>query len=121
MLFAAWVVVGALGGFGVASLLTVGPVLMIVAGVLAGVLRWRWKAPGATLFGLGPGAAVPAAYLAWLNRGGPGTSCRVDGEGVSTCTETWAPWPFLAAAVMLTLGSVSLFLRFRRTARNRNR
>ncbi|MBT0992956.1 hypothetical protein KIN34_01450 [Cellulomonas sp. DKR-3] len=70
------------------------------------------------------GAASPAALvgagalpltIAWLNRGGPGEVCRVIEDGTS-CTETWSPWPFLAAGVLMVAAGVALVVRARRRA-----
>ncbi|GAA1963307.1 hypothetical protein GCM10009798_24090 [Nocardioides panacihumi] len=99
--YALWLLVGALGGLGVLSLLTIGPILLLAAGavtVLCVVLRLLNRSVTA----VPAGVAVPVLYLAWLNRGGPGDVCDAN-----VCTEEWSPWPIVAvAAVLLGIGAV---------------
>ena len=100
-----WVLVGALLGFGVASIPTIGVVLLamaavlVVIGVLAPALRTR--AARATVGGL----ALAPLYLAWLNRDGPGEVCRTTATSVS-CAEQWSPWPVLVVGLALVVVAV---------------
>jgi hypothetical protein len=109
LLFAAWAGVGVIGAFGTAALLTIGVLLVVAAGVLAGILVWRTRDEWVPLLGVGLGAAVPVGYLGWINRDGPGTVCRGIADGVS-CADEWAPWPFYVVALTLAVASVAVFL-----------
>jgi hypothetical protein len=109
LLFGAWACVGALGAFGIAALLSVGIVLLALAGGLAALLLWRTTSEWVPMAGVGLGAAVPAGYLGWINRDGPGTVCHGIANGVS-CTDEWAPWPFYAVALVLAVVSVGVFV-----------
>jgi hypothetical protein len=108
-----WLAVGVLAGIGIAGLLTVGIVFVVAAGVLGAVgvavpaLRSR------AVVVVPAGLAVVPAYLAWLNRDGPGSVCETSAGG-ATCTEEWTPWPFVAAAVLLVVVAVVLALAVRR-------
>lgn len=111
--FAWWAVVGAILGLGFASILTIGLVLLLVGGALAvaGVLlrALRNRSAAAVLGGLG----VPALYVAWLNRGGPGRVCETTGTETS-CIAAWSPWPFLVVASLLIVATVFLVRLARR-------
>lgn len=110
-----WVVVGAVLGFGVAGLLTIGifvlPVGLVLAAVGARQPALRTRAVGGVLAGVG----LVGLYLAWLNRGGPGTVCHTTATS-SECADRWSPWPFVAVAVLLMVTSVAVLrlLRDRR-------
>jgi hypothetical protein len=96
----------------VVSLLTIGPFVLLVTLTLCGWLLWR-QGFGAGMAGLATGAAAPLLYVAWLNRGGPGEVCT--GTALSeSCGDEWSPWPFLAAAVVLVVAGVAMFVRLRR-------
>lgn len=114
----AWSCVGALGAFGVASLLTVGILFLLAACAAAGLLAWRAHDQWAPLVGLGFGAAFPVAYLGWLNRGGPGTVCHATSHAGFECTDEWAPWPFYLVAAVLAVAAVGLFAYFLRPTTN---
>lgn len=118
LLFAAWSCVGALGAFGVASLLTVGILFLFAACTVAGLLVWRARDQWEPLLGLGLGAALPVAYVGWLNRGGPGTVCHATGHAGLACTDEWAPWPFYLVAAALAVAAIGLFAHFLRTTTN---
>jgi hypothetical protein len=107
--YAWWAVAGALIGIGVVGLLTVG-IVFLAAGVLValvGFLRPGLRRGAAGAVG---GLAVAPLYLAWLNRKGPGRVCSTAGSEVS-CVEAWSPWPFVAVAAALIVGSVVLARR----------
>jgi hypothetical protein len=105
--YAWWLVVGALVGLGVMSLLTIGLLFLLAAAVLVGigvalpVLRNR------SVVAIPAGVGLSVLYLAWLNREGPGDVCHVTGH-TTRCTEQWSPWPFLAVALVLVAASFAL-------------
>jgi hypothetical protein len=111
--FAAWCAAGVGGCFGVLSLLTVGPFVLLVTLMLCGWLLWR-QGFGAGMAGLLTGAAVPLLYLAWLNRDGPGAVCTRTTTSL-TCGDQWSPWPFLVVAVGAAAAGLVLFLHLRRS------
>ncbi|GEM_PF-407260 len=84
---------------------------------------WRPSPPGdgtvpVAFAGVVTGLALPVLYVAWLNRGGPGTVCHAYAGG-EQCTEAWTPWPFVGAAVLFFLAAGFMLrsgLRTRRRA-----
>jgi len=109
-----WAAIGALLGFGVVSLLTIGVFLLPVAIALgvAGIL-WAPLRNQSAISLLGGLAAAPLD-LAWLNREGPGTVCETI-EDVTECSEQWSPWPIVAVALLLLAVPVVVAVRTRRT------
>ena len=105
--FTAYAVAGAVFATGVLSILTVGPFLLLGALVLIGFLLGT-VGPRADAVGVLSGVGVPALYVAWLNRHGPGTWCTADG-----CGEQWSPWPFVVVGVVLLAAGVVVRLRMR--------
>ena len=77
--FLGWCVVGAGACLGVLSLLTIGPFVLLLTLMLAGLMLWRVDF-GWAMAGMVSGAAAPVLYVAWLNRGGPGSVCDVLGR-----------------------------------------
>lgn len=110
--FLGWAVVGAGGCLGVLSLLTIGPVVLLLTAVLTGVLLWRLDV-GWSMAGAISGAALPTLDVAWLNRGGPGNVCTAYADGGQSCVDAWSPWPFVAAGVLLLVTGVVVFARQR--------
>jgi hypothetical protein len=103
-----WIVVGALAGFGVLSVLTIGAFVLAVAaallvmGTLIPVLRTgAWPLAFA-------GCAAGPWYVAWLNRGGPGNVCMTS-AGEVRCAEEWSPWPFAVAGLLAVVLGVTVF------------
>jgi hypothetical protein len=105
--FLMWTVVGAAYGLTVAAALTIG-IFVLPFAVIATVGLALVRRSHRGLAGLLGGPGVILAYIAYLNRGGPGEICRATADG-QTCTERASPWPFLAAALVLGLGSLVLF------------
>lgn len=98
---ACWLLVGSIAGVGVLSLLTIGALLVIVAGVLgvAGALIPALRNGSAWSLLSGTGTAL--LIVAWLNRRGPGDVCEGTARGDVTCAETSNPWPFLVLGLVL--------------------
>ncbi|MFE7246057.1 hypothetical protein [Streptomyces sp. NPDC057580] len=105
--FLAWLAVGGCLALGLAALLSVGVALIALAAVAA-VLLLR-KGHRNALVGAVAGLALPLFYLAYLNRGGPGDVCHATAGG-STCTEEYAPVPFLIAGFLLLAAGFVIFL-----------
>lgn len=110
--FVGWCVAGAAGCFGVLSLLTVGPFVMLGTLFLCAWLLWRFNF-GWSMGGLLVGAALPLLYVAWLNRDGPGEVCTRTATSES-CGDEWSPWPFVVMALVLVVGGLLVFARGRR-------
>lgn len=110
-----WTLVGALAGFVVLALLTIGvfvaPLVVVLGagGLVSSRLR-RGMAPGLLL-----GLSTAPLWLAWLNRSGPGTVCETTPVSQS-CGEQLSPWPLLALAVVLAGAGLALVHRTVRTA-----
>jgi hypothetical protein len=102
-----WFAVGGLLGFGAAAMLSIGLPFLLVGAVLGGVGLGRAALRNRSAAAVPAGLALTAAYLAWINRGGPGDVCTTTATSVS-CTEEWSPWPFVAVAVLLVGASVAL-------------
>lgn len=103
-----WASAGVLLSFGYAGLASIGiflllglALILIIAGVVLPAARNR--AAVALIAGLG---AAPL-FIAWNNRGGPGTVCRPRLGGTS-CVELWSPWPFLILGVALVAVGAAL-------------
>ncbi|MFL6080345.1 MAG: hypothetical protein ACJ714_10495 [Ornithinibacter sp.] len=107
-----WGVVGALVAFGVAGLATIGLFLLALAVVLVAVafavpaLR-RPSVPGVLV-----GLSTAPLFIAWLNRGGPGTVCTTAADSTS-CADQWSPWPFVAVGLLLAGAGVVLLVSAR--------
>ncbi|GAA3121253.1 hypothetical protein GCM10010521_05720 [Streptomyces rameus] len=105
--FLAWLVVGGCLALGLAALPSVGVVLIVLAAVAA-VLLLR-KGHRTAVVGSLAGLALPLFYLAYLNRGGPGTVCHSTVGGQS-CTDEYTPVPFLAGGALLFAAGFLVFL-----------
>jgi hypothetical protein len=123
--YAYWLVVGAALGTGFPAILTFGIVPLALGGlmIIVGVLTPRLSNESqlAAIAGL----ALPALYMAWLNRRGPGTVCTLEDPsadaaarlrefGGDACADLYSPWPFVAAAVILVIVSIVLIRAARR-------
>jgi hypothetical protein len=104
--FAGWLVVGAGIGLGIVGILTIGVVVLLGAGLLAGFLVWRGygRLAGPSLL---TGSGLVPLYIAYLNRGGPGTVCTTSAIS-QTCTQEMSPWPWLVAGLILAGGGIAL-------------
>ncbi|MBY8872274.1 hypothetical protein K7640_10530 [Micromonospora sp. PLK6-60] len=110
--YAWWAAVGALLGLGLAAILTIGPVLLLVGGVLAGAGVLLRAARNRSAVAVVGGLAAAPGYLAWLNRAGPGWVCETTATRTS-CVQAWSPWPFLVVALLLVAATVFLLRRVR--------
>jgi hypothetical protein len=109
--FIAWCVVGAALCFGVLSLLTVGPFVLLVTFFLCGFLLWRLDF-GWGMAGMISGAGLPLLYVAWLNRSGPGEVCTYTATSTE-CGDESSPWPLAVVGVLLLVVGVVVFVRQR--------
>lgn len=93
-----WLFVGALVGWGVAGLMTIGLFLLIAALVLfvIGVAVPAISKRAVPLLLIGA-ASAPLA-VAWSNRQGPGEVCVPN-----SCQEHLDPWPWLVVGVTVAL------------------
>jgi hypothetical protein len=107
-----WAVNGAMYGFAVASLPSIG-LWLVAPAVLLTLILARSARTSEAWPAVIAGPAVPLVWLAYLNRSGPGTVCRGTATAQS-CTEQYAPAPFLIAAAVMVLVSALLFVRARR-------
>jgi len=105
--YAWWLVVGALAGAGIAALLSIGVVLLLLAGVLAAIGAHTQALRNRSVLAIPAGVGLAVLYLAWLNRDGPGNVCKTTGI-TTTCTDQASPWPFVAVAAVLIAVSVAL-------------
>ena len=119
--FLAWALVGASAAMVVLGALSIGiffiPVVIIGAVALARRPNSRRGLPG-----LFAGLGFPLLYIAYLNRGGPGTVCTSfqssSGSGRS-CGQEWSPWLWLAGGLLLAAIGIIAFLRATRSGQGR--
>ena len=109
--FLAWCVVGAALCFGVLSLLSVGPFVLLATFFLCGFLLWAVDF-GWGMAGMLSGAGLPLLYVAWLNRHGPGEHCSYTATG-HECGDESSPWPLVVVAIVLLVAGVVVFVRQR--------
>ncbi|MBS2964837.1 hypothetical protein KGA66_17400 [Actinocrinis puniceicyclus] len=98
-----WFLDGASLGFGLAAILTIG-LLLLAFGVVGAVLLGRSAAFRRYWPAVVGGPAPALAFLAYLNRSGPGTVCTATATS-SGCVQEYSPWPFLGLAVFLLIGA----------------
>ncbi|MFB0620019.1 hypothetical protein [Streptomyces sp. AGS-58] len=115
--FLAWLAVGGCLALGLAALLSVGVVLVVLAAAAA-VFLFR-RGHRSAVVGSLAGLALPLFYLAYLNRGGPGDVCHTTASG-QTCTDEYAPVPFLVAGALLFAAGFLAFLVLDRRHRGTN-
>ncbi|BEP13537.1 hypothetical protein acdb102_18480 [Acidothermaceae bacterium B102] len=114
--FLAWTVPGVAVGVGLITPLTIGPVALVVAGVLVVALMVSGSYRDGSPAGLISGSSVVLFYVAWLNRQGPGTVCTTLHGGGEQCAEEWSPWPWLAVGVALVVAGWVVRRSLRRTS-----
>jgi len=105
--FAAWCLTGGLWSFTFLAIASVGIFVLPVALVTTAILVRR--SYGSGMPGLLSGLGLPVFYVAYLNRDGPGNVCTSNSGGGQTCIQKWSPWPWLAAALVLTVAGLLLF------------
>src|SRR5215510_5084660 len=96
--YAVWFVVGA--AFSLSFISFIGVITLPITAVVIVLLCLR-PGPRAGAIAALAGAGMPFLYVAWLNRTGPGTSCRTFAGGGSECVERMSPLPWLAIGVLL--------------------
>ena len=102
-----WLLVGVVAAVGVASLLTIGVVFLALAAILVAVGLTSPALRTRAVVAVPAGVGLVVLYLAWINRGGPGTVCATTATGTA-CVDEWSPWPFVGAAVFLFGGALAL-------------
>jgi hypothetical protein len=102
-----WFAVGALLVFGFLAQFTIGAPFFLLGVVLAIAGAAIPATRSLAVTAVPAGFALPALYIAWLNRDGPGMVCTTTATGGS-CEEQWNPWPWVIASVLLIALSVGL-------------
>jgi hypothetical protein len=110
--FVVWALCGAATAVGLLAAFTIGPLVLVGAMLLAG-LALRLGGANRSAVGTGAGVGLPFLWVAWLNRGGPGTVCTTTGSGRS-CDQEWSPWPWLAVGLLMILVCTVLYVLARR-------
>jgi hypothetical protein len=110
--FFAWAVIGAGAVAGVLTVLTIGFFVLLATAGLAALLARRAGGPLAWP-GIIAGAGLPALYVGYLNRGGPGTVCAAI-RGGQSCIQEMSPWPWVAVGVCAAAAGAGLYLLLRR-------
>ncbi len=101
--FFVWALFGSAWALATVSL---GPLLLVPTALL-GVFSWR-RRPAArrSAFGLLTGAGTLLLYIAWLQRDGPGPTCRhIQPAGIQ-CDQHLNPLPWLVIGVVLVVAGV---------------
>jgi hypothetical protein len=110
--FLAWTAVGAGAILGLLTILTIGIFVLPATVLLAVLLGWRGRTLQAGP-GVVTGLGLIPLYVAYLNRGGPGTVCTTAALSQS-CTQEMSPWPWLAAGLCLAGAGAVLSMGVRR-------
>jgi hypothetical protein len=101
--FFAWALFGSSLALATVSL---GPLLLVPIALL-GMFVWRrWPAARRSAFGLLTGAGTLLLYVAWLQRDGPGTTCRHIPPAGSQCDQHLNPLPWLVLGIVLVVAGV---------------
>jgi hypothetical protein len=102
-----WFFVWALFGSSWALALVSLGLLLLIPTALLGVLLWRCRPVARrSAFGLLTGAGVFLVFIAWLQRDGPGTTCRhIPPAGVQ-CDQHLNPLPWLLIGILLVAAGV---------------
>ena len=106
-MFLGWLLVGALWAAGVAGILTVGILILPIAGLATWFLV---KRPGSRsgMPGLIATGGLPFFIIAYLNRSGPGNIAIPTDTGWSHSEES-SPWPWLGVGALFIVASVVVF------------
>ncbi len=123
--FFGWMVAGALFGFAIAGLASIG-LLVLPFAIVVVVIMTRAHAPAGSAFGVLAGMGAMALFLGVLSLGYTPcdeTGTLIDGDIVYGFTQEgdpdfdgetscggWPPWPFLATGAVLTTAGVGLFM-----------
>lgn len=102
--FGCWLVTGTTWVLAVVGAFTIGVFVLPVAIVLTVLLATR-RTSSVGLPGIISGAGIPLLYVAYLNRGGPGSVCTTVFGGQS-CIQEWSPWPWLGVGTVLVVAGV---------------
>ncbi len=109
-----WGAVGALAGFGVVGILTIGIFVLAAALLLAVVGVVLPSSRSSAIVATIPGLGIMPMAVGLANLGGPGERCSSSAVS-SSCTELLSPWPFLVPGLMLLIGGSWLIWRVRAT------
>jgi hypothetical protein len=110
---AAWFLVG--GCWAISFISFIGVITLPIA-LVATLLLCVWPGPRARAVAAVAGIGVPFLYVAWLNRSGPGTTCRRFANG-EACDGHLNPLPWLVIGAGLFAAGVALALHRPRRAR----
>ena len=99
--FGAWGAVGAAVSLGLVSL---GPLTLVPASVLAAVMLSRDDGRH-RVFGVLAGAGAVLLVVAWINRAGPATTCWHTASA-SGCDQHLDPIPWLVVGLVLLLAGI---------------
>jgi hypothetical protein len=107
--FWAWAMVGAAAALGAVSL---GPIALAPS-FIAVLAMSRSRSASRSAFGLLAGAGLLSLFVAFVQRDGPGTTCRHTASA-SGCDQHLNPVPWLVAGIVLVAGGVVAQARRRR-------
>ncbi|MFZ2058677.1 MAG: hypothetical protein WAV54_14830 [Acidimicrobiales bacterium] len=106
--FAAWTLVGATWSLALIGIASIG--LLVLPAAVGATVVVALRAPSSNgLAGLVTGLGLPALWVAYLNRSGPGNVCT-SGHGVESCIQALDPWPWLGVTVVLVTAGIAIFL-----------
>jgi amino acid transporter len=101
--FLVWVLLGSSLALATVSF---GPLLLIPTALL-GVFLWR-RRPAArrSAFGALTGSGLLLLYVAWVQRDGPGTTCRHIQPAGMQCDQHLNPLPWLVIGIVLIVAGI---------------
>lgn len=109
--FGAWVLVGAAAALGMISAIGF---LVLLPAVPIGILMSRRPMARQSAFGALSGAGFLLLYIAYVQREGPGTTCKSLVLGGEQCDEHLNPVPWLVLGIVLVVAGVVAQLRANR-------